>query len=495
MLLDERAAYLLEMHEYSHHALLFSTPAGVLLWRLNQSIARDITYVFRKARDLGVEFPATKSPASLLNSVAWQRSFATRHDLPELERVNFLYFVGALNDLVRLRSIFFGRDGATTNSELTFGELLELLTRSYAYLEERCELKFAAQWRTNLPLTTKVFGDGVKFNVHDIAEAHAIAGELFTLRALGDITSFDERRAKARAGPFGTAFTVGEAETKSVNSLGFSPHQVQVMALVACSSCLDVCDADDELLLEDTLPWWKFTAASVREPHLFGDALMNCYTLAGSSLVGAGSRWLVLEDVDLSQQPRTKEEQAEQASSLAKTLGSFSLDLQLKAFHVNLKLNARYLWTEMKKSLSDLPDSPLEPISGEDWRAQLLLAVPLIEYSDAMLFQSENLDSAYAASHPLRSFHLYGDLRHPGFQLLAHLINGSTHRSLFAAYAGHLVPNTSVLKPKLTKLFGVAFASFAATLLEAMFDKGFAVNVDTVHLNVVPGYVPSTHYI
>ena len=346
-----------------------------------------------------------------------------------------------MSDVIRVRSIFFDREGAATNADLIVRELIELLERTFVYLEERCEVRFVTKWKTRLPADAKIFPDGKAFNVMDIAEAHAIAGELFALRAFQDMDGFERRRRAAAAGPFGAAFSLGVAATAKANQLGLSPHQIQLMALVACSSALDVADDEiRELVIEDALPWWRFTSPDVLQVGLFVDALRNCLTLATKPLIGAGSRWISFHDPSRDTKNEDDEAKAKRFADLVGSVQSLSLDLQIRAIHNGAMLNTRYLMTVLAESnpTMSIAAAGLERLTDGDWRRELLLTIPLIEYSDEFLFPAEDLDEVYKPGHPLRQFRLYRLLQHPGYQLLGHILNGATTRTLYAAYARRL---------------------------------------------------------
>jgi hypothetical protein len=492
----ERKAYLLEIHEFSHHALMFSTPAGILLWRLNQVIARDISFLFSQAQQLGIVFPPNRPPSATLNDPVWQAEFQTRADVPAGARAYIPHVIRSLSDVIRIRSIFFDRDGAVTNSELTFDMLIELLKRTFIYLQERCEVRFVTKWTTQLPPDTKVFPEGKVFNVTDIAEAHAMAGELFVLRAFQDMEGFERRRQAAATGPFGAAFAVGASATAAVNTLGISPHQVQLAALVACASTLDVANEEvEELVLEAALPWWRFTSPDVLKAGLVVDALRNCRNMSAMPLINAGSRWLIFTDVDL--QARLDGPQAywERLTNVVTSLQSLSLDLQIRAIHQGLSLNARYLVSMLADSNAGIALGEFSRLSPEAWRSELLLAVLLIEYSDEFFFPGDDLDEVYGPDDPIRRLRLYPLLQRPGYQLLGHILNGATHRTLYAAYARRLIPRSEVLQPKFEKLVGAETARFMRDIVAALFERGFGIGVDLAHLNVLPDYIPADRYI
>src|SRR5260221_4297130 len=494
----DRQAYLLETHEMWHHALMFSTPAGVLLWRLNQVISRDISYLFQQAREMRISFPPNRSPSETLNDPGWQTEFQNRADVAAGKRAYILYIIRSLSDVIRVRSVFFDRDGAATNSHLTVRELIAVMERTFAYLEERCEVRFVKKWKTRLPADAKVFPEGKAFNVMDIAEAHAIAGELFALRAFQDMDGFERRRQAAANGPFGAAFTVGVAATASVNAVGISPHQVQLMALVACASALEVAeDETRELMVEDVLPWWRFTSPDVLKPDLFINALRNWLSLSTSPLIDAGSRWVSFRDLSRASKNEDHEAKGKRFADLVTSLQSLSLDLQIHAIHKGAMLNVRYLMTVLAESnpKMQIPGAGFERLTDGDWRNELLLTIPLIEYSDEFLFPGQDLDDIYKPGNPLRNFRLYKLLQHPGYQLLGHILNGATTRTLYAAYARRLIPRSEVLRPKFEKLVTPDIAKSMCDIVANLFERGGATGVDLAHLNVLPEYIPAKLYI
>jgi hypothetical protein len=163
----------------------------------------------------------------------------------------------------------------------------------------------------------------------------------------------------------------------------------------------------------------RFTP-QVLGPDLALDALRNCLSLATTRLVNAESRWLVFKDVDMAA-PWDLETGADRFDDLVTSLRSLSLDLQIRAIHQGATLNASYLMTSLADSNPGMPSAGLPRMSPADWRAQLLLSAPLIEYSDDFFFNGEDLDEVYTPDNPIRRFHLYKRLQHPGDQLLGHI--------------------------------------------------------------------------
>jgi hypothetical protein len=494
----ERKAYLLELHETSHHALMYSTPAGVLLWRLNQTISRDIGWIFRKLEELGVELAQHQTPERCVASPEWQAAFAAKSSIHPVVRDYVLHTIRSLTDLLLMRSIFFGRDAARRHADLTFGRLMPMLGRCFTYLSERCEVRFVTNWRSRLSKKTLVFPPDKSFNVMDIAEVHAIASELFALRAFGDLDGFAARRAQAEAGPFASAFAVAIAATRPVNDVGLSPHQLQMAALVSCSALLDVSAETKTNYVEETLPWWRFASKDVLGPDLVMDSMRHCMSLSGEKLIDAGSNWLrFLEHGPITPSSMTPKAYAVYLEALITSLRSLGLDLQIHSLHRGLALNWRYLLTVVLESNPKLPDPPaFERLSYQAWRSELQLAIPFLEYTDELLFHGIDMDKVYASDNPLRQLHMFRRFEHREFQLLAHLLNGATARTSYAAYAGKLIPRSDVLHAKIEATLGSSkIADFICKLMAHLFEGGAGLSIASEHFAVVPKTVPRDRYI
>ena len=494
----ERKAYLLELHETSHHALMYSTPAGVLLWRLNQVISRDIGWIFRKLEELGVGLAKNQTPEKVVTSPGWQAMFAANSSIHPGVRDYVLRTIRSLTDVLLMRSIFFGRDASRRHANLTFGQLIPILERCFAYLSDRCEVRFVTDWRTRLSKKTLVFPRDKSFNVLDIAEVHAIASELFALRALGDLDGFSARRAQAEAGPFASAFAVAVAATRHVNELGLSPHQFQMAALVACSAPLDVSVETDANYVEKALPWWRFASKDVLGPDLVMDSMRQCMSLAGEKLIGAGSNWLkFLEHGPVTPSEMTPKAYSLYLEALITSLRSLGLDLQIHSLHRGLSLNWRYLLTVILESNPGFPELPgFERLSHQDWRSELQLAIPFLEYTDGLLFHGVDMDDVYAPDNPIRRLQMFQRFETREFQLLAHLLNGATARTSYAAYAGKLIPRSEVLHAKIAATLGSSnVADFICKLMAHLFEGGAGLSIASEHFSVVPPTVPRDRYI
>lgn len=490
---DDRQAYLLEQHEFAHHALMFSTPAGVLNWRMNQVISRDVQWVLVQCHKYGVEFIEGVPPRELVANHAWRVEFKRRSDVDRKTKRELLYTLEGLEDVLQLRRILFEPGAAKIFADLTFGELLDLLQRAFAYLEYRCEIPLRRTWRTRLPRKGRVFPEGRDFNLVDIAEVHAIAMELLVLRAVGDLDALWARVDRAREGPYGTAFEIALDATRGVNDLGLSPHQMQLLSLISFATAFDVApEAADPVYVEDVLPWWRFSSGSAFSATMVGDAIKNCMTLSRRPLIGPGSRWLEMADVDWGSLANTDLARIEGAT---KTLTSLGLDRQVHAIHRGASLNWRYIATQLEVSLENLADLKFERLSGEAWRGEVQRSVLLVEYRDGLYFGHADYGELYPAGSPYRmSLKHLDSYASPVAQILGQIINGALPRIMYAAYSGCVVPKLEILRPKLTDyLQNAKLAGSMIELVTLLLEDG--VTPAQRQLTLLPDTVHRERYI
>ncbi|MFT4936656.1 MAG: hypothetical protein ACI9LT_003375, partial [Pseudoalteromonas distincta] len=418
--------------------------------------------------------------------------FKKRSDVPRDIKRELLLTINSLEDMIQLRALFFEPGAAERFADMTFRDLLALLKRSFAYLERRCDVAFPKDWRTKLPLGTKVFAPDRSFNLVDIAEVHAIAMELFILRAVGDYEAMNRRIEDGCNGPYGAAVAIAVDATKEVNELGVSPHQMQIQSLIAFSATVDIsAPSTKELYLEEVLPWWRFATKATYQPATYVDALRNCFSISTAPLIGPGSRWLQLHP----RAPNAFNHTSEGVSSLFMTLTSLGLDRQINAIHRGATLNWRYLATQLEDNFEDKMSLPFERLNGEEWRGHQQMAALLIEYTDGLNFQHADFDELYPADSPYRksfpALDLYAD---PHFQILAQLLNGAFPRVAYASYAGRAVPSLSVLEPKLASYFDSPELARSTIAMIRPIVEGH-MSVAGSHLTLVPQTLAVERYI
>jgi hypothetical protein len=490
---EDRQAFLLEHHEFAHHALMFSTPAGVLNWRINQVISRDVQWILQKCHENKVAFADGLTPQQILSTREWQVAFKRRNNVDRRTKQELLLTIASLEDIIRLRRILFEPGAATKFADLTFGELLDLMKRCAAYLERRCEVRLCRDWRTRLPRDTKVFPEGKAFNLVDIAEVHAIAMELFVLRAVGDLDRLRQRVDQARKGPHGVALNIAIHATREANELGLSPHQMQMLALIACSSTLDVPPPSVKTVyLEDALPWWRFASAEPITAAIFLDGLRNCLAIVASPLVGPGSRWLQMAG---GAWPLTDVSSVEQLGAFVMSLSSLGLDRQIHAIHHGARLNWRYFLTQLETNF-DLPQEiEFERLSGEAWRGQVQSAVLLAEYKDSLHFRYADFSELYPAGSPhrttVKSLDQFGE---PAYQLMSQILNGAVPRIMYAGYSGRLIPRLDTIEPKLAAYFNNPDLAASTIYLLKTLVEG-AMSVVEPYLTFAPASLGVDRYI
>jgi hypothetical protein len=102
----------------------------------------------------------------------------------------------------------------------------------------------------------------------------------------------------------------------------------------------------------------------------------------------------------------------------------------------------------------------------------------------------------YASDNPLRKWHMFKRFEQREYQLLAHLLNGASARTSYAAYAGKLIPRSEVLRAKIEATLGESTAAdLICKLMAHMFEGGAGLSIAPEHLTVVPKTVPRDRYI
>ena len=494
---EEKRAFLLEHHETAHHALMFSTPVGVLNWRLNQTIQRDIQWILIKCEEYSIVLSEIHPPRNMLVSAKWQSEFMARPDgIVGAEKEYLLYVIDRLENLIRLRSIFFEVGAAKKHADLTFSDMCSLLNRVSVYLTERCEVGFTTAWRTRLPPETKVFPAGGDFNVTDIAECHALAQELFILRALNDDKGLATRLEECRQGPFGEAVKIAIERTKGANSLGFSPHQMQVMALLACCSAVEsAADVSAVKYVEDELPWWKFCSADIFTMKSLGPAVTALTALTTQPLFGAGSHWIryPAKDAPMASEIKDNDDVALAIDNIFGWLPSFGLDSQAFAIHEGAYLNLRFLLTLIDDTVKKGLPPGFERLDVSKWRELATVCVPLIEYADNFSFHGFDIEKIFKPGSPVRSLPIFRKCEDLHWQLIAQIVTGATIRYSYAAYAGKLLPNSTVLEEKFSNYFsnspiGSSICSFLSKMLGDRF-------IETKYLRFLPDTVKRNRFI
>ncbi len=454
----EKKAFLLESHEAAHHALLFSTPAGVLLWRINQVLSRDMHFISKMLGEFGLEVPESKSPRKWMQSKEFFDILRVTQSIDKGRALYLLHVIKSVEDLLKFRKILFEKDGAVCYKDVTFGVFIELANRVYPYLAERCEVPFDVKWTTRLSLETKIFPSDKSFNVMHIAECHAIAKELFLLRAFRDFTALRSRQLEAVNGPFGQCISLAIDMTTTENEIGFNPHAIQMSALIACSTKIDLSQsASAEFCLEEHLPWWAFAPSKTMSNHSGGavrQAIESFSSQVKQPLIGAGSKWLVFHPISLFDEIEDHglDGAVSPIQDFIQTLSSLGLDLQMYLIHQGAMQNLQFLLKVFNhKGFSQTTKARAYQKAYEKWEQFLLQNQVLIEYSDGILFRPVDLDQVYKEGHPARKLAGFERLDWPPLQLLGHILNGATARRSVAMYNRTQIPKSCVISEKIER--------------------------------------------
>ncbi|CDZ59636.1 hypothetical protein [Neorhizobium galegae] len=468
---EDRQAYLLERHEMAHHALMFSTPAGGLIWRLNQVIARDAGYLLQKCDEWQIKFDGHASPRRCFADATWRAKFLKMAATAEngRHRDYCVEVFEAASKVIAFKEVLIekGADG-----DLTVGEFLDLANFVYAWLEKRCAVPFVTMWKSRRPRDEKLFKPGEEYNINDIAECHAIGAELFVLRALGDPAAFKARADLALKGPYRKAFAAAVSHASTDGDYGFSPYFVQVAALTAMSGNIDTVAADGpkERYIEDEFPWHRFAQWQDNQTPALVSSIQSLIFWHGRPLVGAGSRWLKFVDWHQLQD-------FAKVQGLVDTFSSLGLDLQIHAMHQGAMLNGRFLATMLADGVPTASRLPLPALSREEWFEETLLSIHMIEYDDNLLFTGEDINEIYPADSPLRMMAIFDQMRSPIYQFMAHIMTGTAARNTFARFDHRQIPKIDVLEPKVLRLFE---------------EKDFATSICQLFRNLYERHVPET---
>ncbi len=479
----ERRAFLLEHHEAAHHGLLFSTPAGALLWRLNQSISRDIHYIAQSLNEFGVPIPSNRSPRKWLNGPEFV--LALEHGKGHRDHNAYVRsVVDAVEKLLSFRTLLFETDAENAYGHMTIGDCLKLFRFVYPYLAARSGVAWNYEWTTRLDPRTRLFPNGVILNFLDIAECHAMAKELYILRAVGDKESFRERTGEALAGQFGAAFKVSTDFAKINSDFEYSPHYVQLAALAALSTGLDVTAGSGPLVIEDQLPWQRFSRDGAFSLGGFQQSLEALYTLQSKPLIGAESKWLIFHPIDL--RKLGPDSSPDIIGALGRTLASFSLDIQIYLFHRASQENLRFLMGAIKRGNEAAPQEAFDA-----WNSFLFLNQAFVEYRDQLFHLPVEISAIYPSGHPLRTQREFCYLSTGPVQLLSHVVNGLCTRRSAASYSHHTVAKIDVVAPKIIAYISEhqppgseagAIKSFVTLLIEAFFGNGRDLPFGREHL-------------
>jgi hypothetical protein len=430
---QDKRLFLLEQHESAHHHLLASTPCGLLLWRLNQVISRDISWAKRKIAPYGVTPQPYAIPRNFYQKPEFFEKLVDNGCSKDI--ADFICHVyGNVENSLIVRDIFFGAKSPCNKDypSLTLGELSDRLNKAFEWMSQCCAIPWSRQWKVKGNRDALVFSNDCPINAHDIAEAHAVAHELSAIRSFGDKIGFNHRYNTV----FGTAYEagleVGRRDLPKAEDVEFSPSILRHRGLLAFCTCIDLTVAQgsrEDLFIEDHLPWLQFERYEIFAGESLQKAMETLNDLVTNSVYSPDSKWAVLKNMN----------HDTGIEGFASNMHWLGLDLQVHAFHRNAKTNLSYLLSYVKKE-----DFAYDQVSN-----QAIDNNYLIEYSDQLLTMTVDLKNIYGKNWVQLIDLGFEKINNFGMQILCHLLNGATSRNTIAHFLRQQIPSPEIIAPKI----------------------------------------------
>lgn len=461
---EQRASYLLEEHENAHHMLLYSSPVGVLLWRLVQVVHRDIAHFSMAKNQLQVEIPQNRTPHHFFKSGDF---FKYLIETRGGQLSDFAYpqgIIDAIDKIFLLIDILFHHNPSEEFSDLTVGELIDLLNDVFQWLVERCDIPPCGKWVSGLPRTEKVFAPGRDWSCMALAEVHACARELYLLRSFGDIAHFQERAKEFSGDVFGNCFDVIREATRYDNEVGFSPHEMQMSVLYALSGKIDpTMAAGQDLVFEHEFPNFRVGKERNRHFELLRSSVENLSNLAQTPLVGAGSKWLSMHS-------RGTATSLASVTDFFSTMMSLGLDRQIYSIKNGVAANAQFISSKVLHSSGQMPNDRWEE-EWEKWNRDLKLSQIMCEYSDDFYFSYADPNEIYPAGHPVWELDGISVFFTPPLQFASSILVGFLQQMHIASYFHYPVSTIDVIEPKIERFMKREFAELSTGLDPVEFSK------------------------
>lgn len=383
---QEKEIYLLETHECAHHGLLHSTPLGLFLWRINQVVSRDVAWLIATLRKIKVELPWGPSPAESLTSKSFRRVLAASPLLADGLKDELLNTITDLANVVHVQDVIYGHDPTSKYSDLTRSNFVEALNRAFHYMAKRCDLSWSAQWKSR-EAEARIFPADAAYNARAVMETHAISRELYILMKYNDWAGVAQRKEAARSGSFGASVERILALASDTSDLGFSATGVQILVTLVCSSRLELTAAHDakELFLEDHLPWLILRRGTVTNDQL-RESLAILLHVTHQKFFGPGSMWLQYCVNRATQDP----------SMILQHFTTLGLDWQLQRIHDGMAAHLRYL-----VACSNSDQMADRVVAMDDWTKAIFRSVLVIEYSDGLWCEYEEMEKIYPPDSPV----------------------------------------------------------------------------------------------
>lgn len=439
---------LVEAHESAHHHLFSSTPCGLLLWRLNQVIFRDIEWAKTEAESYGVSPPKNSVPCEFYQqSDFFERLIEGGCQVTKAEYLRDVY--KNIDNCLIVRDILFGARAPDKKDyeSLTLSDLAARLNSAFDWMSKRCAIPWTRKWKVKGDPMGLVFAGDSPINAHDISEAHAVAHELSLIRAYGDIDGFHQRYMNVIGTNYERGVEVGKRGLPIVSDIDFSPSHLRHRGLLAFSTCIDLTVAlagKDDLYIDEHLPWFNYEHSEIFSSEYNQSAIQVLSQLVTSPIYLPDSQWGQTHNMNV-------DPDLQKNASNMLWLG---MDLQVRAFHRNAEVNIEYLYSFLNKK-----DFAYDQVAHHAVENNYL-----IEYGDELYALIVNLEEIYKENWSLLSELGFEHFNSLGMQMLCHLFNGAKLRNSIARFLGEQVPSPSIILPKLSR-------SIRRQYLERGFDK------------------------
>lgn len=426
---EQRKAHMIVRHEASHHRLLTGTPAGILLWRINQIIGRDVFYIRQALREEHVE--CLGELRAFLSSSTFLAKHARAGEKLEYVRRDV---VPAVENLLQLREIMYGKLPGRRFGDLTFSDLCSLMNRSYAYMAARCGVDWSGVWRTRVG-HEKVFPQPRSPNARDLVEVEGASAEMWYARAFGDWQYAKGLHETAGRGPYAQMFAVVASLAPTSDPLGVSPFLMQLYCNVACSGNIDVVPAPTgDLYLEDHLPWTRcrLLDPAIGNAATVTDGIRVLDECRKSPLVGAAAQWLVY--------PHSQVRRQQPGHNLS-LLSSAGMELQLWTIKESLANSLNFVSAAM------MSPSLVREDALNHWLVNAEMRLILKECEDEIELRLPNTGDVYSSTHPLRLIDIDG-IPFTAQLLLGNIAVGVAIGAAIATYEGHAFWNLEAIGRK-----------------------------------------------
>jgi len=462
----DKELYLTEHHEFAHHGLLHSSPLGVLQWRIEHVLFRDIDFISSQLRRFKIDIPTDTFIYDWLESEIFEIacSRAGVHHIGIREGQNI---VNRIKDLLLLKQTLFAERIKDQKSDVNIeiGEFLGLINRCFEYMAERCSLEFSREFTSDLPTDQLLFTEEIPYNARDMIEVHAMLEEIWLLRAFNDIEGAIKRIEQIEEQSYAKCFSYIKEHFLTKDGVGISIVPMQEVILLSCCSALELStfDSTEDLKIEDHIPWLRLKKILSKKQKdgldttEFKESIKCLVDLTRKPLFNSGSQWLQYRRIDFPNIKENNFEAGDYLNSLFNNAFSLGVEAHAHLIHTGVKANIDYLMEVLKSN-----PSPVNRFVSDKWRKNTKFNLAIIEYEDA-LWTSDNLFSIeefLPKSHAIRKDDSYNYLKAPYMPIIGMILVSATLARSIGTYLSQWIPRIETISEKLLKTVDDDFSSY-----------------------------------